>query len=407
MLHVIGLGVSAQAQLSADALQALQHSDWVIGSQRQLDTLPMTPKQTLILPKLAELKAFLAQQEGKTISILASGDPLYYGIGRWLKQHVEQLRFYPAVSSIQAACHSLGLSLQDVQVVSLHGRPLLSLKRYLAKHHYLVALTDQYSHPQAIAQICIDNGYAQSRLWVCERLGYPEQKVTEFGVSELAQLGADVDPLHVTVIEVKGQGKYLPSSVGIPDHHFVTDAEAGKGMLTKREVRLAILGLLQPSYDDIAWDIGAGCGGVAVEWALSQRNAKVYAIEHHEKRLDCLQQNQQRFGVVDNLTLIPASAPECLSDLPLPNKVFIGGSDGSLPELLSYCWEQLPAHGVLVGSAVTEDTKQRYFNFANQLNESQVETLQISTSKGSKLAGQWLYRPNLPVSLFKFIKSSS
>lgn len=404
MIHVIGLGVAVPAQLSPDVLHTLQHSDYVIGSQRQLDTLPIAIDKPLLLPKLGKLKTFLEQHPNEQICILASGDPLYYGIGRWLGKHFKQLHFYPAISSIQATCHALGLSLQDVQVVSLHGRPLLSLKRHLARYRYLLILTDQYSNPQALARLCIEHGYATSRLWVCERLGYENEQISEFKACDLAQQSKVFDPLHVTVIEVQGQGGYLPSSMGVPDHHFITDSEAGKGMLTKREVRLGILGLLQPSFDDVAWDIGAGCGGVAVEWALAQQQAHVFAIEHHEQRLDCLAQNQQRFGVVDNLNIVAGRAPDVLADLPQPNKVFIGGSDGVLPDLLQYCWNKLPEGGMLVGSAVTETTKQHYFSFANTLPEQPIETLQIATSKGSKLAGQWLYRPNLPVSLFKFIK---
>lgn len=407
MLHVIGLGVTETAQLSQEASRALQSSEWVIGSERQLATVEITAnQQAIVLPKLAELKQLLIENHDKTIALLASGDPLYFGIGRWLKQNfVEQkLCFYPAISSIQAACHSIGLSLQDAKVISLHGRPLYSLKRHLSQHRYLVILTDQYSHPKALAQICMETGFTDSRLWVCEKLGYDEQQVCCFEVSELIAQDISFDPLHVSILEVQGQSSYLPNSLGVPDQDFITDAENGKGMLTKREVRLAILGLLQPSYQDIAWDIGAGCGGVAVEWALAQQQAKVYAIEHNAERLACLAQNQQRFGVIDNLNIVSGRAPEALNDLPAANKVFIGGSDGELAELLKLCWEQLPKQGVLVGSTVTETSKQIYLQFADTLKDNQVETLQIATSKGGKLAGQWIYRPSLPVTLFKFIK---
>jgi precorrin-6Y C5,15-methyltransferase (decarboxylating) len=229
------------------------------------------------------------------------------------------------------------------------------------------------------------------------------------------------DPLHVTIIEInrdfvsvgdsssKPNKHYLPSFPGIPDEHFITDNEAGKGLITKREVRLAILSLLQPAPDDIGWDIGAGCGGVTVEWALWNPLGSVHAIEHHPKRLDCLQQNRDRFGVVDNLHIVAGRAPQALSELPAANIIFIGGSDGELPNMLQTLWQSLPLDGVIVASAVMETSRMQLLQFSQspEFTESgRLETLQIAVSKGGELAGQLLYRPNLPVTLFKFTKTA-
>jgi precorrin-6Y C5,15-methyltransferase (decarboxylating) len=215
------------------------------------------------------------------------------------------------------------------------------------------------------------------------------------------------------VIEVKGKGLVLPSFPGIPNESFITDVanknsiEKTSAMLTKREVRLAILSLIQANNADVIWDVGAGCGSVAVELAYWNKQVQVHAIEHHEARLACLEANRDRFGVVSQLNIIAGKAPEKLSGLPDPTKVFIGGSGGSLPEILMLAWQKLPIGGLLVASAVTEATKQYLFQFMNMRESAQdveLETLQVSVSKGSKLAGQLLYRPSLPVTLFKFMK---
>ncbi|PWQ95536.1 precorrin-6y C5,15-methyltransferase (decarboxylating) subunit CbiE [Leucothrix arctica] len=427
-IHIIGLGVTETEQLSTDALDALAQAALVVGSKRQLEIVkPKLVKQTTsVLPKLNQLKSLIEHSNAQHVVILASGDPLYYGIGRWFSKQFtpEQLRYYPAVSSIQAACHSIGLSLQATKVISLHGRPVLTLRRHLAQQRYLVILTDQHSSPQALAALCHDAGFSQSRLWVCEQLGYENQKVREFSVDELVNDSTELqfDPLHVTIIKVTGETKYLPSFPGIPDHHFITDSDAGRGLITKREVRLAILSLLQPAPDDIGWDIGAGCGGVAVEWALWNQLGNVHAIEHHPQRFECLEQNQQRFGVVDNLKTVQGRAPEVLSHLPAANKIFIGGSDGELPVLLGSLWRTLPDGGVIVASAVMETSRTQLIHFAEKIErdvsdsesynsdhgqtlpQGEVETLQVAISRGGKLAGQLLYRPSLPVTLFKFIK---
>ncbi len=164
-IHIIGLGVSEAPELSYAAIKVLENADIVIGSERQLKTIEQkTQAQHLVLPKLSELKACIdkyLENNNQKIVVLASGDPLYYGIGRWFTQHfsAEQLHFYPGVSSIQEACHKQGFALQDVTVLSLHGRPLEKLRTQLKRECILVVLTDRDSHPQARAKECIAAGF--------------------------------------------------------------------------------------------------------------------------------------------------------------------------------------------------------------------------------------------------------
>lgn len=416
MIDVIGLGVTDRAQLSAQAEQAIQNASLVIGSERQLRVINflITEQRQEYLPSLDQLLSLITENASLPIVILASGDPLHYGIGRWLGKNIDNtlLNFHPAVSSMQAACHLLGFSMQDVEILSLHGRPFSKVRSVLKANKPLLVLTDKKSQPVHLAQACADAGFTDSRITVLENIGYPEQQVRTFTVEELlGQKGENlsVKLLHVTMIEPLGNGMILPEFPGFEDTLFITDSEKGRGLITKREVRLAILSLLQPTHSDVIWDIGAGCGSIAIELAYWQKNARIYAIEHHPERLACLHENQIKFGVSENLTIINGRAPEALNELPCANKVFIGGSDGELPHILTLAWQQLPVNGVLVTSAVTENTKYLLQQFADKLIEIQddavaIETLQIAISKGKTLAGQLLYKPNYPVTLYKFIK---
>ena len=428
-IHVIGLGAAEQAVLTANAMRALDRSQIIIGSTRQLETVAIyladdsefTVQPRLIeLPKLSELKELLSelsnqQASDQQISILASGDPLYFGIGRWLSKQneISELYFYPGVSSIQAACHALGLSLQDCDAISLHGRPVETLRSLIRHNQTLVILTDKHSQPKRLAQECFDMGYQNARISVCEDLGYDQERVRSFSIKTLltdnsSSSALSFSELQVTVIET-GTSEMMPQFPGFNDELFITGKAAGKGLITKREVRLAVLSLLQPSRGDVAWDVGAGCGGIAVEWAYWNKAGQVHAIEHNDQRFDCLQQNTQRFGVVDNLVAIQGRAPAVLDSLPQANKVFIGGSDGEMSELLAFCWMQLPENGVLVVSAVMEKTKQQLLTFRDELlmvGSATIETSQIAISRGEELAGQLVYRPNLPVTLFRFQKNS-
>ena len=437
-IHVIGLGAAEQAVLTANAMQALDRSQVIIGSLRQLDTVStylgsdleggsefIVQPQLIELPKLSELKVLLADMSDKQVSILASGDPLYFGIGRWLSKNMKtsELFFYPGISSIQAACHKLGLSLQDCDAISLHGRPVETLRSLIRHNQTLVILTDKQSQPKRLAQECFNMGYHAAKITVCEDLGYEKEQVRNFSIDELltepkSQTSSNVSDftlsdlrfseLQVTIIET-GTSAMMPQFPGFNDDLFITGKAAGKGMITKREVRLAVLSLLQPSRGDVAWDVGAGCGGIAVEWAYWNKAGQVHAIEHNDQRFACLQQNSQRFGVVDNLSAVQGRAPAILDSLPQANKVFIGGSDGEMSELLAFCWMQLPEKGVLVVSAIMENTKQQLLTFRDELlmvGSATIETSQIAISRGEELAGQLVYRPNLAVTLFRFQKNS-
>ncbi len=363
------------------------------------------------MPPLSELKHQLKAYNNKQVVVLASGDPLYYGIGRWFCQHFarEQLVFYPAISSIQAACHQLGLSLQDVTVMSLHGRPLEKIRTQLHGNTKLLVLTDKYSQPQVLAKECIAAGFTQSTLTVCENLGYQTQSIRSFSAEQLAQdTSLEFDPLHLTVIEVLGTGGILPEFPGIADTAYITGKSAGKGMISKREVRLVILSLLQPSTDDIIWDIGAGCGGVTVELAYWNEQATIFAIEHHQERLQYLSANCQRFGVTHNVNIVAGRAPEALANLPKPHKIFIGGSDGELTSLLETSWQILPIGGVLVASAVMETTRSQLVHFVETTSSAIVESVEVSIKRGelhSDGAGKKLqYQSRLPVEIFQLKK---
>jgi precorrin-6Y C5,15-methyltransferase (decarboxylating) len=302
-----------------------------------------------------------------------------------------------------------------VNVVSLHGRPLSSLRRHLKSNSTLVLLTDQYSQPKHIAQECVQAGLGQSEITVCEALGYEQEKVRSFVAETLLTTEPECDPLNVIVVKTSPQTSLYPSSVGIPDASFITDKGDGKGMITKREVRLAILSYMNIEQGDTVWDIGAGCGGVSVEMAYWHPRSHIIAIEHHPERLACLAANQDRFGVIQNLSIVAGRAPDVLEDLlsqhngqnTIPNKVFIGGSDGELNALMTQVWDRLPAGGSLMVSAVTEDTKFQVMQFAQARENAQDTTeqsLQVSIAKGERLAGQRLFRANLPVTLHHFKK---
>lgn len=419
MIHIVGLGIGDTESLSDGALLALSQSSVVIGSKRQLacvyDTLVEAQEQLHYPSPFRELVGLLENKhkENDNICLLASGDPLFYGVSDLLLRHfsVDQLAFYSNVSSVQAAFSRIKKSWQSAKMISLHGRPLSNLIPYLKDNQRYGLLTDKHSHPQAVAALLCEYGCENAQLWICENLGDDYlgdeyERILSFSAKELAQSDREFHPLHVTIIETEKTSCNLPSFPGFDDHLFFTDTgEAAKGMMTKREIRLAALSLLQPAAGEVGWDVGAGCGTVAVEWAYWNQQSKVYAIEHHKKRLLCLSQNKHKFGV-NNLTIVEGNAPAVLNSLERPNAVFIGGTGGEMAAIMNLCWHELESRGRLVVNCVTENCKlvlQQWLS-QQQVANSAVEWLDISVSKGAQLAGQLLMRPRLPVRLLKITK---
>lgn len=408
MLHitVVGLGINQPPVLSDKALAAIVACDCVMGSPRQLESIAhvQTNAVAMHLPKLASIANEIS--DFKQVVILASGDPLLFGIGKYLqKQFKEQVTCLSGVSSLQGACELTGLSLQDATLVSLHGRPLSNLNRYLQPNRNLLILTDKNSHPQAIAQALVAANLGQSQLHVCERLGYADQNHQQFTASDLATSQTTFAELHVTLVKTLGAGNVKPNFAGIPDTQFITDGESGKGLLTKREVRLNILSLVQAAPNEIIWDIGAGCGGVAIELALWNPLGEVYGIEHHDQRAACLNANKEAFGVSTNLHTIRGRAPDCLETLPHPDKVFIGGSGGDLSAILQLVWQRLKPGGRLVTSAVTEPSKATLRGFSQLIEQAPADYLQVAVSRHDTIASQDILRPALPVTLMCWHKA--
>jgi precorrin-6Y C5,15-methyltransferase (decarboxylating) len=398
------MGIESGNPLSSAARLALEQAEVVIGAPRYLAALPQLQAEHYDYPSpLQKLWELLQEHAGKRIVLLASGDPLFYGIGTTLTRclDTQQLCFHPNVSSIQAAFARIKKPWQQARILSLHGRPLASLKAVLQTNQLYALLTDQTSQPVAIAGLLTTVGFGESTLWVAEDLGMPEEQVRRFQAAELADSSTEFSTLNVVILETHGPGGLLAEFPGIPDELFITDDQPGKGMLSKREVRLTILSLLAPRAGEIGWDVGAGCGGVAVEWARWNPLGTVYAVECHPERLQCLAANRERFGVLNNLHIIAGHAPEALVNLPNPEVVFIGGSKGKLDELLEAGWQRLLPGGRLVASAVTEDSKMDLYRFTG---ERPAYWTELSVARGDRLAGQRVLRPYLPVLLMQLEK---
>ena len=362
---VISLGCGERSVLPDAAMEEIRKADLVLGAKRHLKEvahIETDAEQCRFPSPFSALREILETNQHRRIIVLASGDALLYGIGTWLTRLVgrKHLVFYPNISSIQYCFHAIGLPWQQAEIVSVHGRPLKTLRRHIRHNHLIAVITDDQSRPGRIARELCRQGYDGSMMWVCEAMGRAEQQIQSGTAAALSRSNRSFHPLNVCIILQKRNREMtqpsLPGFPGIPDHLFATGSKPGYGMISKRETRLTILSLMQPESGEIAWDIGAGCGSVSVEWARWNHTGQIYAIEQSSARMDRIIENNERFGTIRNLTPIQGTAPECCAALPDPDSVFIGGS-GGLAAMLAYAWGRLKPGGKLVASAVTDQSQ--------------------------------------------------
>ncbi|MGF1535017.1 MAG: precorrin-6y C5,15-methyltransferase (decarboxylating) subunit CbiE [Elainellaceae cyanobacterium] len=357
-IHVVGIGLDGAAGLTEKSLQQIEAATVLVGSDRQLSYFPKHPGDRWPLKRLLahlQAPAIGPTESAAHIVVLASGDPLFFGVGRLLLQHLppEHLVFYPHLSAVQLAFSRVKLPWQDAEVVSAHGRSpdalLAALKRSASK---IAVLTDDVTTPNAIARLLVDLGLGDRyQVWVCEALGSQEEQVRRYRPVALAQ-EKKFAPLNVVILQRLASLPALNTPVvGIDDAQFASFTDR-PGLITKKSVRLIALGQLSLQDYQVAWDIGAGTGSVSVEIARLCPHAQVYAIEKSAAGAALIHQNISRFSA-PNITPVQGRAPDCLGDLPDPHRIFVGGSDGDLAEILNIAQARLRPDGILVAALAT------------------------------------------------------
>lgn len=378
-IYVIGAGVEGQEGFSRRALDLVGQADVLIGGVRQLELFPTFAGETLTVGEdLAPVVKCLEQATGAVV-VLASGDPLFFGIGRYLLRNMPdaELEFVPNVSSVQYAFAKIREPWDDAISVSAHGRGMKSAVDQIVAHDKVAILTDEINTPQAIARELIERGRDGYTAYLCEDLGSAEESITHTDLKGL--LKVDAAPLNVLILikEYEAGGEGAGPCLGIPDDEFATV----KKLITREEVRAVSLAKLRLRHDMTLWDIGAGSGSVSIEADHLVPNGRVFAVERNQQCLAYFKKNLQKFHA-RNITLVAEAAPACLDDLPDPDRVFIGGSGGHLWEILSAVDGRLPTGGRVVLNAVTLDTLTAATEFfENAGYELEVTTVNISRTR--------------------------
>jgi precorrin-6Y C5,15-methyltransferase (decarboxylating) len=350
-LAVVGIGEDGLDGLSASARAVVQAGEVLVGGARHLALLPDHPAERLCWrrPLEATLED-LAARRGRRVVVLASGDPMWFGVGELLARHFgpRSMRVLPAPSTFSLVCARLGWPLSETECLSVHARPLAVLHRHLYPGARLIALSHDGDTPNRVAALLSGRGFGPSRIWTFEHLGGPAERQRD-GVAERWQ-AIELAPLNALAVEciAGADATVWPLLPGLPDDTFQAD-----GMLTKREIRAATIAQLAPLPGQCLWDVGAGSGAIAIEWLRAARRGRALAIEREPARCAMITNNAERLGTPE-LEVICGAAPGQLTGLPPPDAVFIGGGI-STPGVMEASWTALGPGGRLVANVVTAE----------------------------------------------------
>ncbi len=448
-IFVIGIGYRP---LDKRAHEALIRSRVVLASGRLADVFvryaeyPEIKDKVVVINSIDEtmsfMKSSLKADVDAEITLLASGDPMFFGIGRRVMQEFDRdtVELIPDLSSMQLAFARIKEPWDDALLLSLHGGPDPKRRRnleyglddipfLLKKKNRISVLTDRVNNPSVIAQTILNESekaglcISDIKMYVCEKIGYPEEKINQGSVADIAA-GQFSDPNVVIILRAEeqkpGRTEELkcgsaeaqklettkfnePSTSDFPDFRSselirfgLTENEIAhsQGLITKDEVRAAAIHSLRlPTYG-VLWDIGAGSGSISIESAIMCPRLRVFAIEKNNNQLENILQNIDTFRL-RNIQVVKGAAPDVLWDLPSPDRVFIGGSGGRIGEIIRFVGDQMQ-HGIIVVNAATLEN----LNLAvAALHDSQfsVEASQIAVSKMRPIGSGHFFSAQNPI----------
>ncbi|WP_433541862.1 precorrin-6y C5,15-methyltransferase (decarboxylating) subunit CbiE [Streptosporangium sandarakinum] len=387
MITVVGIGADGWDGLVPASRRAVEAADVVVGSARQLALVPETGAERVPLPSplLPNLPGLLDSLPDRAVCVLASGDPMFHGIGSTLVRLVgaERVRVLPHVSSVSLACARLGWPVESVEVVSLVGRPSAALRAALQPGRRVLVLGGTAG---VVGDTLDEAGYGPSRVVVLSDLGAPTEAVgVESGLQVIA----------VDCVAAPGSRPFARVP-GLPDDAFEHD-----GQLTKREVRAVSLSRLAPFPGELLWDVGAGAGSIAIEWMRAHPSCRAVAVESRPERAARVRRNADALGV-PALRVVEGGAPAALDGLPRPDAVFVGGGV-TVPGLVEACWTALAPGGRLVANAVTLESEAVVAGWYGRLGG---DLVRLAVQRASPVGGFTGWRAAMPVTVWSVRKDT-
>jgi precorrin-6B C5,15-methyltransferase / cobalt-precorrin-6B C5,C15-methyltransferase len=401
VVFVVGVGADGWDGLPPAARTAIGAAQVLLGGPRQLALVPDIAGQERLnwpSPLLAGLPRLMAGLQNRSVTVLASGDPLVSGIGTTLINLLgpEHVRVLPAVSSVALAAARMGWPADSYDVITVVGRNPASMLRSLSPGRRLIVLSSDESTPAVVAELLTAAGYGPSTLSVlCDLGGFKEARLNAVAAAFPATAIPRLNLVCVQCV-AKPSTVVLPAIGGLPDDAFEHD-----GQITKRDARASALARLAPVPGQLLWDVGAGAGSVAIEWARTDARCHAIAVERDPVRAARIGRNAARLGV-PGVTVVTTSASEGLGRLPPPDAVFVGGG-ASNPGVLETCWQAMTPGGRMVVHGVTLETENLLIDWHARLAG---ELIRLSVDRVEPIGSFRGWKPARPIIQWSAVKSA-
>lgn len=350
-LHVIGLGEDGLAGIAPELRARIEEAELIVGGDRHLAMVEdARPKKITWSTPLSLTVDEILRWRGSKVVVLATGDPMHFGIGVTLAKRVDhgEMGIHSGISAFSLAAARLGWPLAEIECLTLHGRPMEILAGVVSPGRRLLILAHDGSTPAQVARTLTELGFGASPITVLEHMGgEKESRITGIANAWLQARNADLNTIAVECVAGAGE-RSLPLGFGIEDARFQHD-----GQITKREIRASTLALLEPRPGQLLWDVGAGAGSIAIEWLHAHRLMNAVAIESDAARAETIRRNAATMGT-PHLRIVLGTAPDAFKDLPAPDAIFLGGGLSD-PTLIDAAWARLGTGGGIVANAVTAE----------------------------------------------------
>ncbi|MBM3533397.1 MAG: precorrin-6y C5,15-methyltransferase (decarboxylating) subunit CbiE [Alphaproteobacteria bacterium] len=396
-LSIVGVGEDGLDGLGRSARGLIERAEVLVGGERHLAMIPIGSAERLAwATPLTDTIAAVAARRGRRVVVLATGDPFCYGVGVTLARHVaaDETVVIPAAGCVALACARLQWASAEVELVTLHGRPLELLAASVRPGARLIILSHDGATPEKVAVWLCEHGFGGSRFVVLQRLGGDKERILEATAATWRGRPADLNTVAVDCVAA-ADAAWHPRIAGLADDAFEHD-----GQITKREIRAATLTRLMPQPRGLLWDVGAGSGSVSVEWLRAEPTARAIAIERDPARAARILRNASALGVSRRLEVVEGTAPARLQGLEAPDAVFVGGGTGD-EGLLARGWDAVKPGGRMVANAVTLGGEAALLARHRELGG---DLVRLSISRAEPLAGEIAWRALRPVTQWSAIK---
>ncbi|MFT6104344.1 MAG: precorrin-6Y C5,15-methyltransferase (decarboxylating) [Paracoccaceae bacterium] len=394
-LHIVGIGEDGLEGLLPATRAIVAAAEVIIGGDRHHELAANPTAERLAWPHPFDaLIDTIRALKGRRVVVLATGDPLWYSVGARIGRAIDpaQITYHPQVSAFQLAGARMGWSLADVETLTVHGRPVEQIIAFIQPDQQLLILTTGAETPAQIANFLTKRGFGASKMTVLAAMGGPQEQRFDGIAQDWAHVVPAFNTLAVDCIAAP-DAALIPRVPGLSDDVFEHD-----GTMTKREIRAATLAKLMPMRAALLWDVGTGCGSVAIEWMRAARFARAIGIEPRADRRLMAAANALALGT-PRFEIIEGTAPDALAGLPVPDAIFVGG--GLSEETFAACWKALRPLGRFVANAVTLESEAKLIALHKAHGG---ELVRIQVHRAEPVGPYTGWRPAMPVTQWSLIK---